>query len=351
MSNKDMSASQLLKQANQLKRAGKLHEAIALYYQVIEINPNFSWGYYNLGDAFVKQGKLSQAVVKYREAIKINPNSALFCYSLGELLFQQGELTEAVKFWLKLYKQRINFPASIAKTIENYRTNYIQQRICFIHIPKTGGKSIHRSLYGTNVHWDSLAYHNSIRDHKFSNNPHKFSIIRNPFSFYVSLYHFFREYGNQITNPLKAISTLSFLDFICTITDCEKFKKWAQENEVSLVHFDLAYVESRNKQISIFTFYYLYMCFNELNISRLDVESILEKHDEYLALDRVIKLEKLPEEFESLMKEWNIPTLKTEKLNSSHHKHWQEYYNQKTKQLVLDKDWLIFKLYYPYFLA
>ncbi|NEQ74843.1 MAG: tetratricopeptide repeat protein [Okeania sp. SIO2C9] len=30
-------------EANQLKRQGKLEQAIALYYQAIELNPNFSW--------------------------------------------------------------------------------------------------------------------------------------------------------------------------------------------------------------------------------------------------------------------------------------------------------------------
>ncbi|WP_333356941.1 tetratricopeptide repeat protein [Microcoleus sp. B3-A4] len=38
-----MSAGQLLKQANHLKRAGKLDEAIALYHQVIKLNPDFAW--------------------------------------------------------------------------------------------------------------------------------------------------------------------------------------------------------------------------------------------------------------------------------------------------------------------
>ena len=38
-----MSAGQLLKQANQLKRAGKLDEAIALYHLVIKTNLNFAW--------------------------------------------------------------------------------------------------------------------------------------------------------------------------------------------------------------------------------------------------------------------------------------------------------------------
>ena len=62
MGNEVMSAGQLLKQANQLKRAGRLDEAlakpsdscIALYLQAIEINPDFASTHYNLGYAFVK---------------------------------------------------------------------------------------------------------------------------------------------------------------------------------------------------------------------------------------------------------------------------------------------------------
>ncbi|MEI2423168.1 tetratricopeptide repeat protein [Arthrospira platensis SPKY2] len=34
-----MSAGELLRQANQLKRSGKLDEAIAFYHQVIELTP------------------------------------------------------------------------------------------------------------------------------------------------------------------------------------------------------------------------------------------------------------------------------------------------------------------------
>lgn len=62
MGNEVMSAGQLLKQANQLKRAGRLHKTlaepsgsyIAPYHQAIEINPDFASTHYNLGYAFVK---------------------------------------------------------------------------------------------------------------------------------------------------------------------------------------------------------------------------------------------------------------------------------------------------------
>ena len=67
-----MNAGQLLQQANQLKRLGQLDEAIALYYQAIEINSQFSWTYYELGDALAKQGKLEEANIEFNKALKLN---------------------------------------------------------------------------------------------------------------------------------------------------------------------------------------------------------------------------------------------------------------------------------------
>lgn len=98
MSNQGISAGQLLKQANQLKRAGKLDEAIALYRQAIKMNPNFAWAFYYLGDALVQQGKLDEAIVEYRQAIEINTNSAWFFYRLAEVLAKQGNLEPAVEY-------------------------------------------------------------------------------------------------------------------------------------------------------------------------------------------------------------------------------------------------------------
>ncbi|WP_434222661.1 tetratricopeptide repeat protein [Limnospira platensis CENA597] len=101
MVNYKMSAGELLKQANRLKRVGKLDEAIRLYHQVIEINPHFAWAYHSLGDALVKQGNLEEAVTCYSEGLKINPNSAWFYYSLGEALAELGDLEAAVEYFKK----------------------------------------------------------------------------------------------------------------------------------------------------------------------------------------------------------------------------------------------------------
>lgn len=93
-----MSAGNLIKKANQLKREGKLDEAIALYHQAVEINPNFAWTYYDLGDALVKKGNLDEAIACYSQGLKVNPNSAWLFYGLGDALAQQGDLEAAVEY-------------------------------------------------------------------------------------------------------------------------------------------------------------------------------------------------------------------------------------------------------------
>ncbi len=103
-----MSAGRLLKQANQLKRMGKLDQAIALYRQAIEINPHFAWAYHNLGDTLVKRGNLDEAVACYSESLKVNPNSAWLLYILGEALAQQGDLEAAVEYLQKAIEIKPN---------------------------------------------------------------------------------------------------------------------------------------------------------------------------------------------------------------------------------------------------
>ncbi|MDY7005639.1 MAG: tetratricopeptide repeat protein [Cyanobacteriota bacterium] len=104
-----MSANQLLKQANQLKRAGRLDEAIALYHQVIEINPNFAWVYNNLGDVLVKQGRLDEAIVYYRQSLEIIPNSPSVHYSLGNVCWKTGDLEAATQYLEKAINLKPDF--------------------------------------------------------------------------------------------------------------------------------------------------------------------------------------------------------------------------------------------------
>ncbi|WP_434222743.1 tetratricopeptide repeat-containing sulfotransferase family protein [Limnospira platensis CENA597] len=106
-SGEGMSAGELLRQANQLKRSGRLDEAIALYHQVIDINPHFAWAYHSLGDALVKQEYFDDALNYFHKAVEINPHIASFYYHLSEVLAIQGKFNRAIIYFDKFLK--INF--------------------------------------------------------------------------------------------------------------------------------------------------------------------------------------------------------------------------------------------------
>lgn len=128
-SGKGMSAGELLKQANQLKRSGRLDEAIALYYHLIDINPQFAWAYHGLGDALVKQEYFDEAINYFNQAVEINPNIASFYYYLSEVMARQGKINQAVIYFDKFleinFKSQSNFPDN--GYIEKFLTNQITE--------------------------------------------------------------------------------------------------------------------------------------------------------------------------------------------------------------------------------
>ncbi|MEI2423190.1 tetratricopeptide repeat protein [Arthrospira platensis SPKY2] len=91
-------ATNSLKTANQLLRAGKLDYARQEYQTLIELKPNFAWNYYYLGQLLAQENKWLDAIGNYKRAIELNPNSAHFHNSLAEALIKQGELDEAINY-------------------------------------------------------------------------------------------------------------------------------------------------------------------------------------------------------------------------------------------------------------
>jgi tetratricopeptide (TPR) repeat protein len=57
-----------IKIGNEYLRQGKLDEAIEAYYISIQLNPNFHWAYYKLGEALKRKGQIQKAEEAYQKA-------------------------------------------------------------------------------------------------------------------------------------------------------------------------------------------------------------------------------------------------------------------------------------------
>ncbi|MEG4626059.1 tetratricopeptide repeat protein [Microcoleus sp. w1-18aA5] len=76
--------------------SGNLDEAIAAYRHAIELNPDISWSYHQLGQALTQQGKLEEAIAAYHRAIELNPDLSGSHHNLGESLVKLGQFEEAI---------------------------------------------------------------------------------------------------------------------------------------------------------------------------------------------------------------------------------------------------------------
>jgi tetratricopeptide (TPR) repeat protein len=84
-------------QANQLLREGKLEEAVIVYRQAIEQNPNSYLSYQNLGETLGKLGRWGEAVEAYRRAVQLKPDAAWSNWGLSQALQQVERVEEAEK--------------------------------------------------------------------------------------------------------------------------------------------------------------------------------------------------------------------------------------------------------------
>ncbi len=67
--------------------------------KLVQMAPNFSHGWYLLGNAFQQQGKLKEAIGAWEEAIRLNPKIDHAYYLLGVTMEQQGKTEEAVSYF------------------------------------------------------------------------------------------------------------------------------------------------------------------------------------------------------------------------------------------------------------
>lgn len=102
-------AADLYKQAEEYWSQGKIDEAIACYQKSVEINPNFSWSYHKLGDAFSQLQQWENAISAYRRALEINPDFFWTHHNLGNALSEKRRWKAAISAYSEAIKLNSDF--------------------------------------------------------------------------------------------------------------------------------------------------------------------------------------------------------------------------------------------------
>lgn len=176
--------------------------------------------------------------------------------------------------------------------------------IVFIHIPKTGGVSIHsrlKEIYGKNnvkmdVHHHTL--HELLYKHPKCKEYIKFSIVRNPWDKMVSQF-FYAKKKNRSEFRINNKDTLT------------EWLKRVYDGSDHMTH-------GNN--------FAKYFCGNQI--------MWLLNSDGHVDMDAILRFEKLDEHFKKFCEEYNIKYSKLPHKNASVHKPYQEYYDNETKGLV-----------------
>lgn len=101
----------LWQQGQQLKAEGNLDQAIAIFKQLIETDPDAALGYHFLGECFAQQNYLSKAIKAYQQAIKLDSHNPWTYHCLGQVLFWQGNTSAAITHCEKSIQIEPNQPA------------------------------------------------------------------------------------------------------------------------------------------------------------------------------------------------------------------------------------------------
>ncbi|NQU98911.1 tetratricopeptide repeat protein [Candidatus Woesearchaeota archaeon] len=94
----------LIERANSLKKVGNVQEAIKIYRQIIEINPDYKEAWNSKGEIEYNFRKYKQAIISFDEVLRIDPDDASAWNNKGVALNGLGQLEEAIQCYDKAMK-------------------------------------------------------------------------------------------------------------------------------------------------------------------------------------------------------------------------------------------------------
>lgn len=190
-----------------------------------------------------------------------------------------------------------------------------KHKFIFIHIPKTAGESIEVTFQakGELKYWASFDHTNHEPLQHLTANEikkrlgkseynkyYKFSFVRNPFSRCVSEYFWWRQ---KIDSDRRRCNS--------------SFAQW--------VHEDLPSLISKNQSIK------------SLIKHNIEQYKFIYNTSDNCLVDFIGRFENLQEDFDIVCDKIEIPRQQLPHKNKTDHKHYTEYYDDETRQIVAEK--------------
>jgi tetratricopeptide (TPR) repeat protein len=91
-----------LESALQAHAEGRLDDAVRLYQQVLALDPQNKFAYYNLGLIDQTQGRIDAAAANYTEALAIDPGFEPALFNLAIIRADQGSTDEAIELYRRV---------------------------------------------------------------------------------------------------------------------------------------------------------------------------------------------------------------------------------------------------------
>jgi len=108
-------------QANIHKQLKKYYTAITYFEEAIQLNPNFSEAYNNLGNIKKRIGKIEEAISCFKKAIELKENNILAYFNLANIYRENRYFNELIE----TYKKILSFNPNDIKTLYNLGSTYL----------------------------------------------------------------------------------------------------------------------------------------------------------------------------------------------------------------------------------
>lgn len=157
------STNELLLQALAIHREKRLDEAVALYQEILEIEPNHVQACFNLGSIFHAQSDLPAAISYYQEVVALEPDNFQALYVLADAFRDHGCREEAIGSYRKALALNDTYPEPHYNLgILYYQQGEYDQALASFRSVIDIDPLHADSLYNTGmVHFDSGDYENA----------------------------------------------------------------------------------------------------------------------------------------------------------------------------------------------